>query len=74
MSKWTTILTAGELEALYASIAKLDPRFAAESRKFWESRTASQLEVLAHQSWLCNDAEAYQIARSLLALKEAAHV
>ena len=74
MSQWTTILTAGELEARHASIAKLDARFADSSRKFWESRTASQLEVLVHQSWLCNDAEAYQIARSLLALKEAAHV
>lgn len=70
MSKWNTLLTAGELEALYALTKRLDPAFAARERKFWESRTTAQLETIVDQSWLCNDAESYQVAKSLLALRK----
>ena len=69
MSKWTHTLSPAELEARYALTYRLDPRFARSEREFWESRTTNQLAVLAHQAWLCNDADAYQVAKSLLALK-----
>lgn len=68
-SKWTHILSPSELEARYALTYRLDPRFARSERAFWESRTPDQLKVLADQSWVCNEPDAYQIARSLLTLK-----
>ncbi len=65
---WTKTLTATEIDAHYASVAKLDPSFAAKCRKFYETRTKTQLETLAAQAWNCNDGEGYQLARSFAAL------
>jgi len=67
-SAWNTILTAPELDAHYALTASLDPHFAKGERTFYESRTPTQLRVLAAQAWDCNDPTGYQLARSYLAL------
>jgi hypothetical protein len=72
MNTWTDILTADQLAAKYAFTATLDPRFAAEDRKFWESRTVAQLHGLKAGAWNCNEGETYQKARSYLALAGAA--
>ena len=69
-SAWNTILTAPELDAHYALTASLDPRFAKDQRTFYESRTPTQLRVLAAQAWDCNEPTAYQLARSHAALVE----
>ena len=69
-SAWNTILTAPELDAHYALTASLDPRFAKGERTFYESRTPTQLRVLAAQAWDCNEPTAYQLARSHAALVE----
>ena len=63
-SAWNTILTAPELDAHYALTASLDPHFAKGERTFYESRTPTQLRVLAAQAWDCNDPTGYQLARS----------
>lgn len=65
---WVDILTAEQLNAGYASTAELDPRFAADDRKFWETRTVAQLFGLKAGAWNCNEGETYQKARSYLAL------
>ena len=69
-SQWSDILSSAELEAHYTLTASLDPRFAKEERAFYESRTVNQLEVLAAQAWNCNEATAYQLARSYAALAD----
>ena len=69
-SAWNTILTAPELDAHYALTASLDPHFAKGERTFYESRTPTQLRVLAAQAWNCNAPTAYQLARSHAALVE----
>lgn len=71
MSRWTEILTADQIDAQFAQTAALDPRFAREQRKFYETRTAIECGALAHQAWLCCDADAFQIASSFAALKKA---
>lgn len=63
-SRWTHILSAAELTALYELTASLDPAFAREWRDFYESRTEAQLESLAAGAWLCNDDDGWQMARS----------
>jgi hypothetical protein len=65
---WIDILTAAQLAADYAFTAKLDPRFAASDRKFWETRTVGQLQSLKSDAWYCNESHIYQKARSYLAL------
>lgn len=72
MSQWVEILTAAQIEARFQMTAKLDPRFARDQKHFYETRTLAQLDAHAHQSWLCNEADSYQLARSFRALKEAA--
>lgn len=63
---WVHIPTDAELEARHAVTASLDPRFAREDRKFWESRTEPQLRVLKREAWDANDSGAYQTARAYL--------
>lgn len=71
-SKWVDTLSVEEIEANFKLTASLDPAFAAQAREFYETRTPSQLKTLAAQAWNCNDADGYQMARSFLALREAA--
>lgn len=66
--QWSTILSPAQLEADHALTMRLDPRHAIESRKFWESRTVIQLEILKSGAWMANDPDTYQKARSYLAL------
>jgi hypothetical protein len=68
MSKWTDILTEQQLEERYATTANLDPYFAYSQRVFWESRTIAQLNAIATQAWLSNDAELFQMARSYISI------
>jgi hypothetical protein len=63
---WTKVLSAAELDARYAEVAKLDMSFASKQRAFYEGRTKKQLEVLVAQAWNCNDSDGYQLARSHL--------
>ncbi|MBO1023281.1 hypothetical protein IPU75_00970 [Ochrobactrum sp. SD129] len=72
MSQWTHILTAAEIDAYVAKVESLDPAFAAEQKRFYEAQSVGDLCALMHQSWLCNDADGYQLARSYKALKEGA--
>ncbi len=72
MSQWTHVLTAAEIDAYVAKVESLDPAFAAEQKRFYEAQTISGLSALMHQSWLCNDATGYQLARSYKTLKEGA--
>lgn len=70
MNAWTTVLTAAELDAYHSSTATLDPNFAAKQKQFYEAQSVGSLSALMHQSWLCNEADGYQLARSYKALKE----
>ncbi len=63
-SPWTDILSAAELSRRYAITESLDPCFAADQRAFYETRTLNQLRALMQQAWNCNEADAYQLARS----------
>lgn len=65
---WTEIMTAEQINATHALTASLDLRFAAANRKFYETRTATQLRSLTVQAWNSNEQEAYCLARSYLAL------
>ena len=67
MSQWSTILTPAEIEASHAFTARLDPRFAAADRAFYESQDLPQLRALAAQAWDSNSPTAYQMARSYAA-------
>ncbi len=69
---WAAILTAAEIDAHHALTAQLDRSFAARQREFYASRTPGQLASLAHQAWMCNEGEQYQLARSYAALRELA--
>ena len=71
MSQWTEILSSEQLEARYASVAKLDAKFAVQSKAFWEIQSVNTLRGLMMGSWTANDAEGYQMARSYLALQGA---
>jgi hypothetical protein len=64
MSQWQHILTPAELDARRAMTASLDPRFARQEHEFYATRTATQLDGLAHGAWLANDPDGYQMARS----------
>lgn len=68
MSKWNEILDREQLDAQYALSASLDPGFAKRQRAFYDAQSADQLSALMHQSWLCNDPDGYQLARSHRAL------
>lgn len=70
MWTWATILTKDQIEADLALTARLDPRHADESRKFWESQSAVKLSCLASGAWQANDRDTYVKARSYLALAE----
>jgi hypothetical protein len=72
MSQWTRILTAAELDTLFALTAKLDPRFARQQREWYEARTVQELRSHMNGAWNANDSDGYQMARSFIALKEAA--
>jgi hypothetical protein len=65
---WVDILTPADIAAQFALTARIDPGFAAAQRRFYETRTTSQLDALARQSWLCNEPDGYQLARSFAAL------
>lgn len=67
-SQWSQILTSEELQVQNDRTASIDPRYARRSRAFYESRTLSQLKVLAAQAWDCNEPGVYQLARSYAAL------
>ena len=67
-TQWNSLLSSEELTAHYRLTESLDPAFARAQREFYESRTVSQLEVLAHQAWLCCDADGYQMAQTYSAL------
>ena len=67
MSGWTHILTASELEDLFAKTAALDPSYAARQRRFYENASDNDLRALMHQAWLCNEPDGYQLARSYMA-------
>lgn len=69
MSHWVDVLDVPALEARFALTASLDPRFARAERAFYQGRTVNDLKALAHQAWLCCEGDAYQLARSYLALK-----
>lgn len=71
MSVWTHILTPAEIDTHHSNVAALDPNFASQQKQFYEAQTIGGLSALMHQSWLCNDGEGYQLARSYKALKEA---
>jgi hypothetical protein len=71
-NRWTDILTPEQISDYHALTADLDPSFARKQREFYESRSAAQCDSLAHQSWLCNESDAYQLARSYAAMKRAA--
>lgn len=73
MSQWTHVLTPAEIAAHHALIASIDPAFSVRDREYWEKRTEGELRSLMFGAWNCNDADAYQIARSYLALKQTAH-
>lgn len=66
--EWHQILTSEEIAAYHNLTASLDPRFARGEREFYQSRTKSQLETLAVQSWDGNQRTAYVLARSYAAL------
>jgi hypothetical protein len=66
--EWNTVLTAAQIEEYLTTMAKLDPAFAANSRKFWETRTPDQLRVIRVQAWDYNGRENYVLANSYLAL------
>ena len=70
MSGWVRVLSAEEITAHHALTATLDPAFARAQREFYESRTVSELSVLAHQAWNCNSPDSYQLAISYRALIE----
>jgi len=64
---WHHVMTATEIEAHWARVAKLDFAFADRCRKFWESRDVGQLEALKFQAWNCNDREGFALAAAHLA-------
>jgi hypothetical protein len=68
-NQWVDVLSPAELEASYRLTASLDPSFAQEQRRFYESRSIDQLKALVWQSWSSNDSDGYQMARSYAALK-----
>jgi len=72
MSQWSHVLTAAEIEAQFALTASLDPSFARQQREWYETRTVAQLKGAAAGAWTANDSDGYQLARSFIALKEAA--
>lgn len=67
---WKDILTADQIDNFHKLTASLDPSFAAKERAFYESRTVAQCEMLAAESWLCNEGWRYQLARSYAAIKQ----
>lgn len=72
MSQWSHVLNAAEIEAIFALTASLDARFAREQREWYDTRTAGELRSAMNGAWNSNDSDGYQLARSFLALKEAA--
>lgn len=70
--QWNKVLSASELAASHAATAVIDPRFAKGDEAFYRSRSVNQLRALVHQAWLCCEPTGYQMARSYLALLEAA--
>lgn len=64
---WSKLLSKEEIEARFALTASLDPRFAAQERTFYETRTVRQLEYIAAQSWATNEGEYFQLTKSLIA-------
>lgn len=72
MSPWTHILSAAELDAQFALTASLDPRFARQQREWYETRSIAELKGAAAGAWNACEPDGYQLARSFIALKEAA--
>lgn len=72
MSQWSHVLNAAEIAARFTLTASLDPRFARSQREWYETRTASELRSAMNGAWNANDSDGYQLARSFLAMKEAA--
>lgn len=72
MSQWSKVLNAAEIEAQFAFTAKLDPSFARGQREWYNTRTINELRSAMTGAWNCNESESYQLARSFLAIREAA--
>ena len=56
---WGQTPTTAELEANYALTASLDPGFAASDRKWWETRTLSQLQSQRGYAYNLSNEEMY---------------
>lgn len=66
---WTAIKTTEQLAAYWSDVAKVDLSFAARAQAWWHNQDGNSLRAKAHQAWLCNDSEAYMLARSYAAYR-----
>ena len=67
--EWNTILTPAQIEEHFDRMSKLDAAFAANSRTYWPTRTAAQLNVIRVGAWDSNNREDYVLANSYLAAR-----
>lgn len=67
---WNTVLTATQLEAYYAELARRDALYARSTRDFWETRLIGELRTLVWGAWAANDRTSYVLARSYIDLFE----
>lgn len=66
VSPWASFLSIEQIEARRAVTARIDPGFASRDRAWWDARTDAELHTIAAGAWDANEAERYQLARSLL--------
>ena len=69
---WATILTSQEIQSHWDVMASHWPGEARKARSWWESRTLPQLHGRLAGAWDANELEAYVLARSYIAARNAA--
>lgn len=73
MNKWQAAFTFAEattyIRETDSVTRSIDAAFADGERAFYTSRTENELRALAHQAWLCNEADGYAKAKCYLAVR-----
>jgi hypothetical protein len=72
MMGWNNILSTQELATYWAETAKLDLAFAARAQAWWHNQDGNALRAHKVSAWGACDREAYCLARSYLAMRNAA--
>lgn len=68
---WATIFTPEQIARHWAEMAEHWPTMARDCRAWWESRTVPELHGRLAGAWYANEMEAYVLARSYIARRNA---